>query len=1164
MSSRERIRVAPPSVGKGLRLASAWEGAEGRLRGEWAPERLEADAAAGFDLQFRASATMVRVTGAGAEGRDEIDLREVGVVALPPGGIPELAREWLRTRFPFDPSLPPRVAGLQLPPDAGSEESLGWVASAVAGGFLPLSGDLPAGIGLRPIASPTPWIEGPGRRRRALLVTRFEADGAARGLLVSATCDPVAPRWQELPTRLLLLSAFTREALGAEAIRCAGEIEAGRFPDGPRELSGPWRLAVAAEDEPALVERLRRAAGKLAAGETRFLSRDGTACGEAPPSPPKTAFLFPGQGSQSPGMLADLCLAFPEVRRWFDQLDATFEPMGAEPSRWVFCPEGTAWEAGRRRHLESNDGGAPAVMAGSLGLFDLLRRFGIEPAGLAGHSSGENAALIASDAYIVSEDLIFRGIHDLVEMTGRPFSGSDRGRALAVSIRDRERFDEILGRFAGQAFLAMDNCPHQAVLFCLDAVVEEIAAQLTAGGALCLPLAFERPFHTPLFENALPHLRPLYDRAEIRNPKFPVWSCASLEPIAGDRETIIRRAMYQWSHPVRFRELVLKLHEEGFETFLEVGPSTNLRGFVQDTLRGPGINAISTDRRGESLAGFLQAIGRLFVLGHPVRLPGATEAPGRPVPPAAPEGPPPDHGTPALKRMLDGHLAIMRQALASQEMMTRAALGLPAIPGPERSPAALPGTRYPLLPDDAVPVEGRLAFELRWTLADLPLLADHTLGRTASFRRPGLRGIPVVPFTFSMELAAEAAARLTGGGVVTALEESRGYRWLAIDREALSLRVEAERRPEDGGVQVRIFELLEERRPMLAFESVVQVDERFPEAPPPREAPPDAPPEEWSAPNLYRICLFHGERFQAVKAIRHLHDRRLSADLETPTLEGFLRAASNPIFELSPVLLDCAGQLGAYAVAQNAYYIGLFPFRIESLEQFAPPPPERSPVRCIGSVRFDGEKNAMDFDYVSPEGRLLFRIRQKEQRCREYPRAFHLSVYWPEAGAHLSESWDAEGLPGIARIVREDVSEFLDTSWGIWSRALAHMTLDAPERAAYYTLPAAERSRWLCERNAAKDAVREWAKQRHGLELFPADIVLDGPPECLTIRCPELETVEALPSVAACTEAGRSIALLSETPMQLAFSIGERAPAGTGTRGFVRGEERLAITEALT
>src|SRR5207237_2922672 len=126
----------------------------------------------------------------------------------------------------------------------------------------------------------------------------------------------------------------------------------------------------------------------------------------------KVAFLFPGQGSQYPDMLAQVAMAFPEVREALDAAERTLageldRPLGKfvyPPS--PFTPE---QEAANRKELQRTEVAQPAVGAAGLGMFRLLSSLGVEPDFLAGHSYGEYAALAAAGA--IGEDDLIRLSH---------------------------------------------------------------------------------------------------------------------------------------------------------------------------------------------------------------------------------------------------------------------------------------------------------------------------------------------------------------------------------------------------------------------------------------------------------------------------------------------------------------------------------------------------------------------------------------------------------------------------------------------------------------------------------------------------------------------------------------------------------------------------------
>src|SRR6185369_5213747 len=138
----------------------------------------------------------------------------------------------------------------------------------------------------------------------------------------------------------------------------------------------------------------------------------------------------------------------------------------------------------------------------------------------------------------------------------------------------------------GKLHLALDNCPNQMVLFGTHEDIEAAAVTLNAEGAVCISLPFDRAYHTPLLSSLAPRLRPIYEQLEVGPGAVPVVSCATAEPYPVDAEGIRELATRQWFARVRFRETILKLHEDGIRTFIEVGPGGKLAGFVRDILKG--------------------------------------------------------------------------------------------------------------------------------------------------------------------------------------------------------------------------------------------------------------------------------------------------------------------------------------------------------------------------------------------------------------------------------------------------------------------------------------------------------------------------------------------------------------------------------------------------
>ncbi len=346
--------------------------------------------------------------------------------------------------------------------------------------------------------------------------------------------------------------------------------------------------------------------------------------------PGALAFLFPGEGSQYPGMLADLCLAFPEVRKQFDTADRIALELGdtVPPSEHVFGrvdqPEGAAglWSAPTAVNV---------VLNAQWALYQVLTRLGLRPDAVAGHSSGEILALAAAGVLRTDRELeqqlgrlgaIFRGL----ESAG----GLPAARLIAVAA-ERQRVEAACRAVdAAGVAVAIDNCPHQVVLAGPPAEVDRVVHHLRGQNILLEVLPFDRAYHTPGFAAVLGPIADSFAGLTFRPPAIPVYSCATHQRMPADPEAIRELAVAQWTRTVAFRETVEAMHADGLRIFVNVGARGNLAGFVQDILRGRPAFAIATNlprRAGPTQLNHL--VAALFAQGIAVR-PGFLYARRRP------------------------------------------------------------------------------------------------------------------------------------------------------------------------------------------------------------------------------------------------------------------------------------------------------------------------------------------------------------------------------------------------------------------------------------------------------------------------------------------------------------------------------------------------------
>jgi len=282
----------------------------------------------------------------------------------------------------------------------------------------------------------------------------------------------------------------------------------------------------------------------------------------------KTAFVFPGQGSQYAGMGKEISEHFDAARDVFQEAS---EVLGYNVAD--LCFNGPVEELNITHRTQ------PCILTVSIALFQVLEEKGIRPDFVAGHSLGEYSALVAAGVFS------FREAAKLTEKRGQFMQEAvpeGKGLMAAVLGLEREKVDEICRSVSsGYAAAANYNCPGQIVIAGEKPAVEE-AIQMckNAGAKRALALAVSVPSHCLLMSGASEKLASLLDTIPFQPPIVPVVNNADAK-LLRSAEEIKPSLVRQLNSPLLWEDSVKTMKNSGVDIFIEVGPGKVLSGLIK-------------------------------------------------------------------------------------------------------------------------------------------------------------------------------------------------------------------------------------------------------------------------------------------------------------------------------------------------------------------------------------------------------------------------------------------------------------------------------------------------------------------------------------------------------------------------------------------------------
>ena len=295
--------------------------------------------------------------------------------------------------------------------------------------------------------------------------------------------------------------------------------------------------------------------------------------------------MFPGQGSQSVGMGADLYKNFELVKKIFNQAD---EKLNFHLSKIILD--------GPENELKLTKNTQPAIMTLSYSIYKLIvEEFGIDIKNIkyfCGHSLGEYSALVSIGS-LTFEDALY-----LLHERGKSMQEAvpeGRGAMLAVLGIKLEDIEKLINeiKVKGICEIANDNSDSQVILSGEKKAIDEISDILKKNKKKSIFLPVSAPFHCSLMKSAAEKMKDKILKTNFKKPNKEIISNVTARPVV-ETEIIKKLLIDQISSKVRWRESLLYMVENGVNEFIEIGPGKVLSGLAKRISGNINVKSINT------------------------------------------------------------------------------------------------------------------------------------------------------------------------------------------------------------------------------------------------------------------------------------------------------------------------------------------------------------------------------------------------------------------------------------------------------------------------------------------------------------------------------------------------------------------------------------------
>jgi len=929
--------------------------------------------------------------------------------------------------------------------------------------------------------------------------------------------------------------------------------------DEKRGSSSTYRLAIVCTGADELLQRLQYAetlvrSGKSTANEPDkgiYFTSPGTVLGGS------VAFLYPGLGSAYTGMLADLCMHFPEVREVFDIVDtvATAGKSSILPSSMIFPRDSFSKTRGTDM-LAAADFAVVAVLLAEYAMYHLLELLDVKPDALMGCSTGEFAAITTGGAVdVLSVAQTFYGLSTSVARA-IPIEKLAELRSLRV-FASAEKVMALVPN--GDVHLSADLGEKHIIVTGPTKAVNVLSEQLSKNKMIFQALPIAIPYHTPLVKDLVDANSDAVKSVNIKPLAVPSWACSTGVQYPDDQEELRKMFTDLFTRPVSLRQTILSMYDSGVRKFIEVGPNGVLSSVVESILGDKPHLAIPSNLASRpALTQLHHLLAALYAQGvdpnfdflymrrAPVSIDwkSETKAQTRPVNKlslrhtkleVSPElkleiesvQQPPAHEDPLPEpdvenrshRRSEERRARRRERRSSQhdvepvefpsaEIGDDAADVVGTFLGTNsnfynRMAAAqqrvmsaffegATGQEMPAEPAflsrfQVTQTEFGIDVNLHVDLQNDLYLFDHAVGGQVSVAPPARAYL--MPLMVSLEIMAEAAYVLNGPGVVARLEQVKAFKRIAVDHTGVDLNMRVSRKA--NSVHVEMFERPDLTNPILLADFVFAT-EYAPVQPSDGIAVAGEPPTNLvSQEQLYKPpAMFHGPRMQSVISLDTIGQKTIAGRAYSREATGWMPHLQSCNFLIHPLLLDNASQFVLfYLYERNLPAIALLPFFIEKVEFFYPSqmlPPVvtgRAVLHTLTEKATEAKVEVVD-DNNSIWMRVTG-INSKRITLSDEWLQFVSNPLAHTLGKRVAVNSEVEGRC----VLTEFSHSSLPQDEAILDWCLDYV-LTRNERAIWREKLKFEKRRldWLVGRIAAKEAIRQLAKDRMQILLGPLDI----------------------------------------------------------------------------